>query len=51
MIAATASVGLASLALAADVSNDNGAVPALLKARLPKTKVGAASFQAAVAED
>ena len=39
LIAATASVGLASLALAADVSNENSAVRALLKARLPKTPV------------
>lgn len=39
VLAATAGVGLASLALAADVSNDAGAVRALLKARLPKTQV------------
>lgn len=39
LISATASVGLASLALAADVSNENSAVRALLKARLPKTPV------------
>lgn len=39
VIAATACVGLASLALATDVSNDNSAVGALLKARLPKTQV------------
>ncbi len=39
VLAAIASVGLASLALAADVSNENSAVRALLKARLPKTPV------------
>lgn len=39
VIAASACVGLASLALAADVSNESSAVRALLKARLPKTAV------------
>lgn len=39
VLAAIASVGLASLALAADVSDDSSAVRALLKARLPKTQV------------
>jgi thiol:disulfide interchange protein DsbC len=40
-IGATAFVGLASLALAADVNNDGSAVRALLNARLPKTAVSA----------
>ncbi|ANI80271.1 DsbC family protein [Sphingobium sp. EP60837] len=39
VIAASACVGLASLALAADVSNESSAVRGLLKARLPKTAV------------
>ena len=38
VIAAAACVGLASLALAADVSHEGSAVRALLKARLPRTQ-------------
>lgn len=41
VIAATACVGLASLALAADVNKDGSTVRALLNARLPKTAVSA----------
>lgn len=39
VISSSACVGLASLALAADVSTEGGAVRALLKSRLPRTQV------------